>query len=202
MHNLNEVLKRPSKYVVGIGLGGDESHGAAADYKAVFSKAAKHGLHLVSHAGEDAGKAKGAGEASIRASLALLKSERIGHGVAAMKDVQLMKELAQKKVPIEICVSSNVFTRRYISKASGHPAKIFYKHGMLLTINSDDPTFFDTDITREYQLFYKELGFSIDELIALRDNGITASFHPNKEKLLKDSRIQTEKLLKKMRLTG
>lgn len=192
-NNLETVLKVKSKYVIGVGLGGDEVKGPAREFAEVFQKAAENGLHIVAHAGEDAGPQKLDGAKSICDALDLLKAERIGHGIGAIEDKELMLRLVKDSIPLEICLTSNIFTKRYTEDYAGHPVKRFYKEGILVTINSDDPTFFKTDISREYYHLYKELGFNIDQIIEIMFNGVHSTFHPDKEDLTKEIEQELEK---------
>ena len=89
--------------VAGFGIGGDEQQGPAELFKDVYAHAAEHGLHLTAHAGENAGPESIWGALNLRA-------ERIGHGLTAGQDPELIEELAERQIPIEICVTSNVRT--------------------------------------------------------------------------------------------
>lgn len=184
--NLEYVLSCPNAYIIGVGLGGDEMKGPARDFTKIFDEARQAGLHVVVHAGEDAGPDKADGTNSIREALDLLHAERIGHGIAAVDDDSLIEYLRKKQVPLEICVTSNVFTERYTATYEKHPVKKLFKEGVYITVNSDDPTFFNTTISRELYYFYKYLNFPVSDLIGLVRNGINATFHPDKDKLHKE----------------
>ena len=115
MKNLDLLLSNPRESIIGIGLGGAESQGPAKDYETVFAKARENGLHSVAHAGEVEGPF------SIWDSLRKLQAERIGHGISAIYDDELVKYLAEKKIPLEICPTSNVLTRHYVKALEEHP---------------------------------------------------------------------------------
>lgn len=177
MNNLNRVLGIKHKEVIGIGLGGAELMGPAKDYAEVFKKAREAGLRCVSHSGEDDGPW------AIWDAVSLCKAERIGHGTSAIQDPELMKYMKDNKIPIEICVTSNVFTGKYVRKEQNHPVRYYYDQGMMLSINTDDPEIFNVNLTYEYFKLYRFLDFSLDELIDLVRQGVYCTFHPQKETL-------------------
>ncbi|EKP14103.1 adenosine deaminase [Leptospira borgpetersenii] len=177
MNNLNRVLKLRHPEVIGIGLGGAELMGPARDYQAVFQKAREAGLRVVAHSGEDDGPW------AIWEAVELLKAERIGHGTSAIQDPELVKYLRENHIPIEICVTSNVFTGKYVRKEQNHPVRYYYDQGLPLSINTDDPEIFNVNLTYEYYKLWRFLDFSLDEIVDLIRQGVFASFHPNKESL-------------------
>lgn len=170
MNNLNLTLKENSPFIIGIGLGGNEKADDAAEYKKVFEKARKKGLHVVSHAGEVCGPE------SIRNSLKYLHSERIGHGISAVQDEKLMKCLAEKQIPLEVCPSSNVFIGTYVKNMTEHPIRELFDKGILVTLNTDDPTFFRANLIDEYWNLYSKLNFNLKEIKKIIQNGFTAAF--------------------------
>ena len=176
MKNLDLTLKYPAKSIIGIGLGGAEESGPARDYKSVFAKAIKNGLHVVAHAGEVVGPE------SIWDSLNLLKVERIGHGISAIQDEKLIKHLAETGVPIEICPTSNLFTQKYVKSLEEHPIREFFNRGLNITLNTDDPTLFGIDLITEYMSLTNKDFFSPKEIINLVKNNLYASFLPEKRK--------------------
>ncbi len=176
MHNLDLVLKHKTAPVIGIGLGGSEKDGPARDFTKVFEKAKANGLHVVAHAGEDVGPE------SVWDAIECLKTERIGHGISAIKDEKLMDRLAETRIPLEICPTSNLFTRKYASTIEEHPVKKFFEKNMYVTINSDDPTLFSTTLMDEYMLLFKNHIFTKDEILRLVDKNIDATFLPMERK--------------------
>jgi adenosine deaminase len=172
MQNLELTLKNPKDSIIGIGLGGAESKGPASDYVEVFEKARNEGLHVVAHAGEDVGPE------SIWSALNDLKVERIGHGISAIEDPALMDELAKNRIPLEVCPTSNLFTKKYVSQYKDHMIRPFFDHGIFVTLNTDDPTIFGVELVEEYMKMYESELFSISELIELIKNGIYATFLP------------------------
>lgn len=176
MHNYQLLKDNPCDDIIGIGLGGAESKGPAKDYEEVFIQAEKDGYKTVTHAGEDVGPQ------SIWDSINLLHAKRIGHGVTAIEDEKLMDTLVQKKIPVEICITSNTFTKAIVKEAKNHPVKQFFEKGMIVNINTDDPVFFKTTLIDELWICHKELNFTMDEIKQLIKNSFTASFLSDDEK--------------------
>ena len=174
--NLDLVLENPRKNIIGIGLGGAESSGPAADYQPVFDRALRNNLKVVAHAGEDVGPE------SIIDTLNLLKAERIGHGISAIQDETLMDRLVEQQTPLEICPTSNLFTRKFVTKIQDHPIKTFYDRGIYVTLNSDDPTLFGSELTEEYIMLYKKGIFDEKQLLNIMKNTIYAAFLPDSDK--------------------
>jgi aminodeoxyfutalosine deaminase len=168
-------LRKASDAIVGIGLGGDERRAAPELFRDVYARAASEGLRLTVHAGETAGPE------SIWVALRELQADRIGHGLHAADDSDLMKYLADKQVPVEVCVSSNVLTGCCPSLEQ-HPLRKLFDAGVLVTLNTDDPDMFRTTLAREYQIAQDVLGFSDAELRQLTMNSFRASFLPEEKK--------------------
>lgn len=173
IHYREHPLGEPS--VVGFGIGGDEARAEAKHFADVYRHAAKHGLHLTAHAGETVGPE------SIFAALNI-GAERIGHGLHAEEDRELMEVLAERQVPIEVCISSNVRTG-CCRRLEDHPARRMFDHGLMLTLNSDDPAMFQTTLNHEYQLAQDIFHFTEDHLRELARNSFEASFLPAEKKL-------------------
>jgi aminodeoxyfutalosine deaminase len=152
------AVSRRDQGVIAFGIGGDESRGPAEWFRDIFAYARDGGLHLVCHAGETMGPE------SIWAALAI-GSERIGHGIAAARDPVLMAKLRESNVPLEVCISSNVCTG-VVASLEDHPVRKLYDAGVPIVLNTDDPSFFHTTLTREYDLARDVFGLPIDELAA------------------------------------
>ena len=161
--------------IVAIGLGGDERRAGSEPFRALFAQAAQAGLRLTNHAGETTGPE------AIREALAI-GSERVGHAVSAVKDFYLMEELKARAIPLELNPTSNVRTGVCASFAA-HPLRRYFDAGLLVTINSDDPAFFGSDLANEYLLAHTEQGFTRSELRQLAANSIRASFLPELAKV-------------------
>ncbi|MBP5520150.1 MAG: adenosine deaminase [Treponema sp.] len=179
MNNYKLLKQFPCEDIIGIGLGGAESKGPAKDFAPVFELAKKEGFHTVVHAGEDVGPQ------SIWDSINLLSAERIGHGVTAIQDEKLLSELQKSGLPIEICITSNTFTKKIVQKAKEHPVRTFFDKGIAVNINTDDPVFFKTTLLDEYWICYKNLNFTMNEIKELVKNSFRHSFMNDKSK--KDS---------------
>ena len=160
--------------IVAIGLGGDERRSGSEPFRHLYARAQAAGLRLTNHAGETTGPE------AIWEALAI-GSERIGHAVSAIEDADLLQELKARGVPIELNPTSNVRTGVCISFAV-HPLRRYFDRGLLVTINSDDPAFFGSDLSNEFLLAHTQQGFTRDELRQLAANSIRASFLPETEK--------------------
>ncbi|MGA2350511.1 MAG: adenosine deaminase [Terracidiphilus sp.] len=160
--------------IVGIGLGGDERRAGSEAFHALYQQAAKAGLRLTNHAGETTGPE------AIREALAI-GSERIGHALSAIHDFYLLQELKERAIPLELNPTSNVRTG-VCSSFAAHPLRRYFDQGLLVTLNSDDPAFFGSDLVNEFLLAHTVQGFTRDELRQLAANSINASFLPVVEK--------------------
>src|SRR5579863_2129857 len=168
------VMRRQYPSIIGIGLGGDERRCGSEPFRAFYAQAREAGLRLTNHAGETTGPE------AIREALSI-GSERIGHALSAIDDPALMDELHTRGIPLELNPTSNVRTGVCPSFAQ-HPLRRYFDAGLLVTLNSDDPAFFGSDIAHEYLLAHTEQGFTGEELRALADNSIRASFLPDSGK--------------------
>lgn len=162
--------------VIAIGLAGDESY-PAAPFAEVLRDAREAGLHLVHHAGETAGPA------SVWEALTVGHAERIGHGIRALEDPDLVAELRKRHVPLELCPSSNVLLGLVPSLAE-HPLPRLVQAGLLVTVNTDG----ETSLAAEYERARKIFGYDDAELANLARTSIASSFAPTALK----ARISTE----------
>src|SRR5207253_2631765 len=163
------------RHVVGVGIGGDEQKAPPELFRDAYAYASDNGLRLTAHAGETAGPESIWGAINLRA-------ERIGHGLTAAQDPDLVEELAQRQVPIEICITSNVRTG-CCKTVSEHPVKQYFDHGLMITVNTDDPAMFGTTLSHEYQLAQQAFAFTDEHLRELARNSFEASFLPAEKKL-------------------
>jgi len=174
-----EVFELAARYrdrnVVAIGIGGDEQKGPPELFREAYASAARRGLRLTCHAGESAGPE------SIWGALNL-GAERIGHGLTAGQDAELIEELAVRQIPLEISLTSNLRTG-CCPEIAQHPIRRYFDQGLMLTLNSDDPQMFQTTLNREYELAQGEFGFSDEHLRELARNSFEASFLPAEEKV-------------------
>jgi len=176
-------MRRHYPSIIGIGLGGDERRTGSEPFRTVYARAGRAGLRLTNHAGETTGPE------AIWEALAI-GSERIGHALSAISDQKLLEELKARKVPLELNPTSNVRTGVCTSFAA-HPLRRYFDAGLLVTVNSDDPAFFGSDLANEFLLAHTEQGFTRAELRQLAANSICASFLPEPDKLSWLSRIDS-----------
>jgi aminodeoxyfutalosine deaminase len=169
--------------IIGIGLGGDERRAGSEPFRAYYARAAQAGLRLTNHAGETTGPE------AIWEALAI-GSERIGHALSAIDDPDLLQELKSRNIALELNPTSNVRTGVCASFAE-HPLRQYFDAGLLVTLNSDDPAFFGSDLANEYLLAYTVQGFTREELRQLAANSIRASFLPESAKASWLSRIES-----------
>lgn len=161
--------------IIGIGIGGDERQAGAEVFRELYTEARGAGLRLTAHAGESAGPESIWGAINIGA-------ERIGHGLTAIDDPELMGVLAERQIPIEICISSNLRTG-CCHPLTAHPVRSYFDAGLMITLNSDDPAMFQSDLADEYALARNEFGFTNEHLRELAANSIEASFLPAERKV-------------------
>ena len=147
--------------VVAFGIGGDEVRGPAEWFRDVFAFAKRNGLALVPHAGETDGPA------SIWACVEL-GADRIGHGIRAAEDPELMRRLRDDDIPLEVCITSNVCTGA-VPSLDEHPVRKLYDAGVPITINTDDPALFRTSLHNEYAIARDRFG--IERSAELTANG-------------------------------
>ena len=169
------AVRYRDRNVVGFGVGGDERKSPPELFREVYAYCADHGLHLTAHAGE------GAGPESIWGALNL-RAERIGHGLTASQDADLVQELSERQVPVEICVTSNLRTG-VCSEIAQHPVRNYFDQGLMITVNTDDPALFRTTLAREYQLLQEHFAFTEEQLREVARNSFEASFLPAEKKL-------------------
>ncbi|MBL1113250.1 adenosine deaminase [Streptomyces sp. 110] len=155
--------------LVGFGLGGPEIGVPRPQFKPYFDRAIAAGLRSVPHAGETTGPQ------TIWDALIELRAERIGHGTSAAQDPKLLAHLAEHRIPLEVCPTSNIATRAVATLAE-HPLKQMVDAGVLVTINSDDPPMFGTDLNTEYQVAAQLLDLDAAGVAALAKNAVEASF--------------------------
>ncbi len=176
MNNYNLLKQFPSEHIIGIGLGGAESKGPARDFAPVYEQAIKDGYKVVAHAGEDVGPE------SIWEAIDLLHAARIGHGITASQDENLMDTLKERGTVLEVCPTSNVFTKKYVKSIAEHPIRMFYDRGLFVTVNTDDPVFFKVSLIDEFYKLHTEAGFSLGDVQTLVKNAFKATYLSEKEK--------------------
>ncbi|MFF5187266.1 adenosine deaminase [Streptomyces sp. NPDC000345] len=155
--------------LVSFGLGGPEIGVPRPQFKPYFDRAIAAGLRSVPHAGETTGPE------TVWDALIHLRAERIGHGTSSARDEKLLAHLAEHRVALEVCPTSNIATRA-VRTLDEHPLKDFVRAGVLVTINSDDPPMFGTDLNNEYAVAAGLLGLDERGLAGLARNAVEASF--------------------------
>jgi adenosine deaminase/aminodeoxyfutalosine deaminase len=165
--------------IVGIGIGGDEARGSADLFRESYAEAKAAGLRLTAHAGETGGPIDG--PASIWSAINI-GAERIGHALAAQHDAELLEVLATRQIPLELNVTSNIRTGS-CPEFDQHPIRDYFNSGLMVTLNSDDPPMFGSNLLEEYILAHDRFGFTLEQLRELAANAVEASFLPPERKL-------------------
>ena len=160
---LLEQEKNP--LIVAIGLGGPEAGFPRARYKPYFDRARLAGYFCVAHAGETEGSEH------VRQAVIDLHARRIQHGIRAVENPETLRLLKERNICCDVALTSNICLKVF-KKLSDHPLKRLLKAGIPVTLNTDDPPFFNTDITSEYILAHEEMNFSVAELWQMNLNGL------------------------------
>ncbi|MEU7803734.1 adenosine deaminase [Micromonospora arborensis] len=166
---LRIALQERPEGLISFGLGGPEIGVPRPQFRPYFDQARAAGLRSVPHAGETTGPQ------TIWDALNELGAERIGHGISAAQDPELLTYLAERQIGMEICPTSNVRTRA-VANLDEHPLPRLVEAGLLVTINSDDPPMFGTTLNDEYAVAARLLGAGPEGLAGLARNAVTASF--------------------------
>jgi adenosine deaminase len=166
---LAELGEVQDQGVIGVGIGGSEQSFPPEPFASVYEDARRLGFRTSAHAGEVAGAE------SIWGALRALKVDRIGHGTRAYEDPALLDYLAEHRIPVEMCPISNVKTRA-VASIEEHPIRRYYEHGILVTVNTDDPKMFGNSLAEEYQTLVERLGFTQDDIRVLLMNAVEASW--------------------------
>lgn len=156
-------------WITGFGMGGDEGKGRPGDFAWSFDLAREAGLRLTVHAGE------WGGPQSVREALDDLKVERIGHGVRAIEDLALVDRLAEDGVVLEVCPGSNLALGLY-PRWDRHPIQALRKRGVKVTVSTDDPPFFHTTMTREYEELARAFGWGTSDFLEISKTALDAAF--------------------------
>lgn len=152
------AVGRRDDILVGFGLTGDERMYAASDFKEAFQIARSEGLRATAHAGEHRGPG------TIIEAIEVLGLERVGHGIRAVESESVTRQLAYEKVPLELCLTSNLALNLYPSIGE-HPIGRLAAAGCVIVLGTDDPSFFSTDIAAEYKLA-ADVGLSVLDITA------------------------------------
>jgi adenosine deaminase len=162
--------------IVGIDLAGDETNFPPKNFSTFFNTVKDDGVYGTTiHAGEVSPSWQ------VWDSIDLLHASRIGHGTAAIDDVELQKRLTDSGVVLEQCITSNYQTGSWVDEPN-HPLGRLYRSGVPVTINSDDPSIQDADLTDDYVKASKYFDLTIDDLVKLNEIAIDGAFLTNSEK--------------------
>lgn len=179
VENSIEIVERGEKYlgkgVVAVDLAGNEADFPPEIHKEAFQLAFKKGYNITVHAGETGT------EENIVKSIELLHADRIGHGIAAIKDPNIMELIKDRGIHIEMCPISNLQTKA-VKTIEEYPIRDFFDEGLNITVNTDNMTVSNTSLYKEYQLLMDKFGFSMDGIYTLIDNSIKAAFLPEEDK--------------------
>jgi aminodeoxyfutalosine deaminase len=161
--------------LLAFGLGGPEVGVDRPQFKPVFDRARAAGLHSVPHAGETTGPQ------TVWDALEHLGAERIGHGTSSVRDPELLAYLVENRIPLEVCPTSNIATRA-VADLDEHPIRRMHEAGVLVTVNSDDPPMFGTNLNREYEIAAHLLGLDREGIARIAKDAVHASFMPEPDK--------------------
>lgn len=190
-----EVARRVVRWtdlgVIGFGMGGDELMYSYREFRPAFELAAEHGLHRTAHAGEVGPPAK------VLDAIELLGAERVGHGIATMHDPALAELLAERGIALDVCPTSNVCTGA-LARQFGAPEARFEEHPLArfmaaavpVTLSTDDPAMFHTDLVSEYAACARLLGFGPAEIVRLMGASFQHAFLTADEKRAYRERLQ------------
>ncbi len=179
------------KGVVGLDLAGDEAGFPPEEHEQAFSLAKEKGLHRTVHAGE------AAGAISVKKAIDYLNAERIGHGIRIKEDTEILEYVKENKIPLEVCPTSNLHTKA-VDSLEAYPIKEYYNLGILVTVNTDNRTVSDINLSDEYLTLYNNFDFSLTDITELILNGVKAAFisKNQKEKILQEFKEEFVELIK------
>jgi adenosine deaminase len=186
-----------SQGVVAFDLAGSEAGNDAAPHGDAFRYAREHDLAVTVHAGE------GAGSESVREAVHVCGADRIGHGTRLIEDSSLTQYVNDRRIPLEVCLTSNVQTRVAGSYES-HPFREYFDRGLVVTLNTDNRLMSGTTLTDEYAHAVRALHFTWDEICQVASNGFASAFIPWQERanLLDDIRKEIEALVRTARASA
>jgi adenosine deaminase len=170
-----DLAIRWKKEIIGIDLAGNEVDFPSELFEKPFQRAEKAGLHITTHSAEVTDAKE------ILTSIEKLKAKRIGHGIQVIHDPTIMETLKQHHIPLEISLTSNVMTQA-VPNIQSHPLKKLIHYGVPVTLNSDDPTLFNTTLSEEYRVATETLGLTRDDIYTCLKTAARASFIPDDKK--------------------
>ncbi|CAM4284328.1 adenosine deaminase [Paenibacillus tarimensis] len=161
--------------VAAVDLAGDEASFPPSLFRSLFEEARRSGLPVTIHAGE------AAGPENVEEAVLRLGAVRIGHGVRARENEAVIAMLKDRRIPLEMCPVSNLQTKA-VASWEDYPIRQYMEQGLLVTVNTDNPTVSGTTMSREFHMLVKHFGFIPDELVQLVANSIEAAFLDSSEK--------------------
>lgn len=171
--------------VVGFDLAGPEAGNPAAGHAAAFALARENDFAVTVHAGE------GYGGSSIRQAVHVCGAHRIGHGTRLFEDESLAAYVTDRRIPLEICLTSNVQTQA-VASYELHPLRSYFDRGTLVTLNTDNRLMSATTLTDEFWHASRHLRFTWDELCTMALAGFDSAFLPWKERGALAARARAE----------
>ncbi len=165
------AVERRGRGIVGLDLAGNEADFSAAPFAGVFREAQAAGLHITVHAGE------WGGAANVRQAIEQLQAERVGHGVRVMEDPTVVALAYERRIPFEVCVTSN-YQSGVVSSLTAHPLLPMLVAGLDVTLNTDDPSISQISLSDEYRLVVENLGIGPGQLAGRVAAAAQASFLP------------------------
>lgn len=171
-------------FIVGYGMAGGEMVGRPGDYRYSFDMAREAGMPLTCHAGE------WGGAAMVAETLRDLKVARIGHGIGAISDPALIAEIAENEIVLEVCPGSNVVLKA-VKGWDSHPIAKLRDAGVKVTVSTDDPPFFHTTMTAEYEMLHRTFGWDEDDFKAINETAIAAAFCDDETKARLSKKLET-----------
>jgi len=185
MKTLYEINEVREYNIIGIGLGGSENHYPPEPFSGLFEKAREFGFKTTAHAGE------AAGPGSVRAAIHSLKVDRIGHATRSAEDVNLLKYLSEKRIPLELCPISNLKTG-VIPSYKDYPIHDFIEYGIPFSINTDDPKMFGNSLAEEYEMLENSFNFSKQDIPGFIIDSIQTTWLSDEEKDLLSKQFNDE----------
>ena len=172
-------------FITGYGMAGGEMVGRPGDYAYSFDMAREAGLRLTCHAGE------WGGPSMVKETIRELKVERIGHGIGAIDDRNVLEEIAEKGIVLEVCPGSNVVLKA-VKGWGDHPIAKLRDAGVPVTISTDDPPFFHTTMTAEFDMLAKTFGWGADDFKMANETALAAAFCDDDTRARVAKRLETD----------
>ncbi|WP_375254535.1 adenosine deaminase [Yoonia sp.] len=157
------------EFITGYGMAGGEMVGRPGDYAYSFDMAREAGMPLTCHAGE------WGGASMVKETIQALRVSRIGHGIGAIEDKGLIDEILENDIVLEVCPGSNVVLKA-VNGWAGHPIEELRDAGVKVTISTDDPPFFHTTMTAEYEMLNRTFGWDEDAFRTANETALAAAF--------------------------